>query len=88
MRIWFKMVADARLLQTDTVEDYRDDTRTHKIIHALEEVCRKWDLAVPAWLDTNQKEFMRSSRTRFTKDSFVEAIEFDYLEIEVLEEDY
>ena len=51
MRIWFKMWKDTHLIQTDTIDDYSDDTRTHKIFAALEE------------------------------------IEFDYLEMHVIEED-
>ncbi len=33
------------------------------------------------------KDFKRHSKTRFTKDSFIEHIDFDYLEIQVIEED-
>ena len=42
----------------------------------------------PLWLDKNISEFKKSSKTRFTKDNFVDEIDFDYLEIEVIEEDY
>lgn len=87
MKIWFKMMADTRMIQTETIEDGSEDTRTHKIMRALEEVCHRWDLAVPAWLRANQNEFLQRSCTRFTQDSFVEAIDFDYLELQVLEED-
>ena len=36
--------------------------------------------------DANINEFKRHDKTRFTSDSFIEAIEFDYLEIHVIEE--
>ena len=32
-------------------------------------------------------EFQRHARTRFGKDNFVEETEFDYLEIQVIDED-
>jgi len=32
-------------------------------------------------------DFKRHSKTRFYQDSFIEQIEFDYLEIQVIEED-
>ena len=35
----------------------------------------------------NIKDFKRSGRVRFTGDSFIEGIEFDYMEMSVLEED-
>lgn len=62
-------------------------TRTKKIFAALEEICREFDLQVPIWLDVNIRDFKCFSKTRFTKDSFIEEIDFDYLEIVVYEED-
>ena len=52
-----------------------------------EEVCLKWDLGKPIWFDANIAEFQRHARTRFGKDNFVEETEFDYLEIQVIDED-
>jgi hypothetical protein len=87
MRIWFKIWKDTHLLQTETIEDNSDDTRTHKIFRALEEACLRFDLAKPIWLDANVAEFKRHAKTRFGRDNFVEEIDFDYLELQVLEED-
>ncbi len=47
MRIWGKMMKDNHMLKDYTVTDSSDDTRTHKIFHALEEICGEWDLSVP-----------------------------------------
>lgn len=87
MRIWFKVWKDARLVHTETVEDNSGESRTHKIFSALEEVCYRLDLGKPIWLDSNIGEFQQRARTRFGKDHFVEEIDFDYLEIQVIEED-
>ena len=87
MRIWFKMFADARLIKNETIEDYSEESRTHKIFAAVEKVCYDFDLGKPIWLDANIKEFQKRAITRFTQYNFVEEIEFDYLEIHVLEED-
>lgn len=46
-----------------------------------------FDLSHPIWLDSIIKDFKKHSRARFTKDSFTEEIQFDYLEIHVIEED-
>ena len=86
MRIWFKIYEDNRLVDDITIENYDDDTRTHKIFKMLEEACIHFDLGKPIWLETNIKEFQTRSITRFTKDNFVEEIEFDFLEIHVLDE--
>ena len=87
MRIWFKIYSDARLIANETIDNFDDDTRTHKIFNSLDRACEIFDLSKPIWLDSNVKEFQKSSRTRFTKDNFIDDIEFDYMEIQVLEED-
>lgn len=87
MKIWFKIWKDTRLLVAETIEDFSEDTRTHKIFHALEEACLRFDLGKPIWLDANIAEFKGHAKTRFSKDNFVEEIEFDYLEMQVIEED-
>lgn len=87
MRIWFKIFKDTHLLKEETIEDESTDTRTHKVFNALEEACLRFDLAKPIWLPKNIAEFKKSGKTRFAKDSFVEDIDFDYMEIHVIEED-
>ena len=87
MTIWFKVWEENHILEAHTIEDDTDDTRTHKIFNALDEACQRINVGRPIWLDSNIRDFKRFSKTRFNSDNFVEAIEFEYLEIEVLEED-
>lgn len=87
MSIWAKIFRDNRMLRDSVVVDNSDDTRTHKVFRSLEDVCRQFDLGQPIWLDKNIAEFKRHSKTRFYQDSFIEHIEFDYLEFHVIEED-
>lgn len=87
MRIWFKMMQDNHLLKDYTFVDESEDTRTHKIFRGLEQACLQFDLGKPIWLDATVAEFKRHARARFTKDCFVEEIDFDFLEIHVIEED-
>ncbi len=86
-RVWARTFKNNRMLRSTTVELDIDDTRTHKVFKALEMVCEEFDLSNPIWLDTNIQEFQRIARTRFRADSFVESIEFDYLDFYVIEED-
>ena len=76
------------MLKDTVICDDRDDTRTHKVFHALDEVCYQFDLGKPIWLDANIQDFKRHDKTRFTQDNFIENIDFDYLEIHVIEEDW
>lgn len=86
-RLWGKIFKDNHLLQDAVICDDTEDTRTHKIFHTLDELCYAFDLEKPIWLDSNISEFQKVSKTRFRQDSFIETVEFDYLEIQVIEED-
>lgn len=87
-RMWGKMIQDNHLLQDITIcDDARDKNRTKKVFDALEEICHAFDLGSPIWLDSNVTEFQRRDKTRFYQDQFIETIEFDFLEIHVIEED-
>jgi len=88
-RLWCKVFDHSCHLVKDTVieNDDSETSRTRKIFDGLKTACQEFDLGEPMWLDSNIAEFKRRSKVRFTKDNFVENIEFDYLEIEVIEED-
>ena len=88
-RMWGKLWKDNHLL-TDYVAENSDYsmTRTAMVFQAVEEICQELDLSQPIWLDSNIKEFQRIARTRFRKVRFIESIDFDYLEIHVIEELY
>lgn len=87
-RLWAKEFKDNHLMRDMVVcNDAADINRTRKVFDALDKVCRAFDLQTPIWLDINISDFKKHSKTRFTQDSFVEHIDFDFLEIHVIEED-
>ncbi len=86
-RLWAKIFQDNRLLRDTVICDGSEDTRTHKVFRALDEVCMQFDLGKPIWLDVTVRDFKKHSKARFRQDNFVEQIDFDYLEIQVIEED-
>lgn len=87
-RIWARTFKDNRMLKDTVIEnDSSDMGRTQKVFAALDSVCYEFDLSRPVWLEKNIADFKRNSRVRFTQDSFIDTVEFDYLELQVLEED-
>lgn len=86
MRIWFKQWKNNRMMKDTVISDESEDTRTHKVFNAVTEICIEWDLSKPIWLDSNIQEFQSLSKTRFNQDHFIEQVDFDYLEIHVIEE--
>ena len=88
MVLWARIWKNNHMLRDYTVEDNSSETRTHKVFHALDIVCSAFDLPHPQWLDSTIRDFRRHARCRFTQDCFVgEEIDFDYLELQILEED-
>ena len=87
-RLWAREFKENRMLRDTVVADKETKTRTHKVFDALEEVCVRFDLSKPIWLDNNVSEFKKNGKTRFYADSFIDEIDFDYLEIQIIEEDF
>lgn len=85
-RLWGKLWKNNRLLKDYVFEEESSDTRTHKVFRGLEDICYQFDLQVPLWLDSTITEFQRRAKARFYQDSFIEQIDFDFLEIQVIEE--
>ena len=88
MRTWVKLFQNNHMLKDITIEDYSAETRTHKVMSALGKACLEFDLPKPIWLNSTIADFKRTAKTRFTKDCFIESVDFDYLELHVIEEDY
>ncbi len=86
MRMWGKLWKDGHMMRDTVAEIWDGDTRTHQVFRCLERICLDFDLEVPQWLEVNISDFKRTSKARFTRDSFIEQIEFDFLEIQVIEE--
>lgn len=85
-RLWGKEFKENHLIRDTVIKDDTEDTRTHKIFRALDDICYEFDLSKPIWLDSTIEEFKRHAKARFYQDNFVDSIDFDYLEIQIIEE--
>ncbi|MCD7868808.1 MAG: hypothetical protein LUF78_03240 [Clostridiales bacterium] len=86
-RLWGKIWKDNHMTRDTVFSDDRADTRTHKVFRGLEQICVEFDLGHPIWLDKNIRDFQKHDRVKFTQDNFIEGIDFDSLEIQIIEED-
>ena len=86
-RLWAKEFKDNRMVKDMVIEDSSNDTRTHKIFSAIDKVCYAFDLSKPIWLEANIAEFKKISKVRFRSENFIDEIDFDYLELQIIEED-
>jgi len=87
-RLWAKLFTGNRMQKDIVIEnDTPDINRTKKVFDALDKVCYEFDLSKPIWLDVNIADFKRISKTRFRADNFIDSFPYDYLEIQIIEED-
>lgn len=87
-KLWAKIFKDNHLIKDMVVENSSIElNRTRKIYAALETICYEFDLSKPIWLESTVNDFKRHDKTRFYSDNFIEEIDFDFLEIQVIEED-
>lgn len=87
-RLWGKVYKNNRIIQ-DTVYE-NDDLKLStddKVTKGLYEICIQFDLQNPMWFKSNHKDMEKFRKTVFIKDHFIEEIDFDFLEIEIIEED-
>ena len=88
-RLWAKVFKENKLLKDIVIEnDSTELNRTRKVFDAIDSICYEFDLSKPIWLDSTIKDFQIHDKRRFTKDNFIDSIDFDFLEIEVIEEGY
>ncbi|WP_315433835.1 hypothetical protein [uncultured Stomatobaculum sp.] len=86
-RLSGKCVRHTKIVLSAVIGDESSEkSRTEKVLGAVTALAAEFDLPSPLWLEKNIRDFKRRARTRFTADNFLEALPFDYMEIEVLEE--
>ena len=88
-RMWGKLIKDNHLLKDITAcrSDYSQSRTQMVFLTVWMRSAMNLTWKIPFWLDSTITDFKRHSKTRFYQDSFIEQIEFDYLEIQVIEED-
>ena len=57
-RLWAKIFRDNRLIKDTVICNDCEDTRTHKVFQALDDICYEFDLGKPIWLDATIGKFM------------------------------
>ena len=77
MRYWGKIKIEDRIQKDLTVEE-------KDFLSALSAICDSLDLSKPIVCAKHRTEIKSFSRTVFYPDDFVESVDFDTLEIEVI----
>ena len=86
-RLWGRIFSEGKLVRDYVAEcaDY-SKSRTAMVMEGVREICHDFDLPEPIWLENNIRDFQRRSKVRFSRDNFIEEIDFYYLELQEIEE--
>lgn len=87
LRLWGKIVKNNQLiLSSESSYEFNDLEYQQQLKYCIQNLCAEFDIQKPYWLNTNLKEYNKYKKTSFTQDNFIEEIDFDKFEIEVLDE--
>ena len=85
-RLWGKIIKNNRIIMDHVFEmETADLSIEDKTNQGLEALCYHFDLQKPMWLSDNAKDYTMIGTTRFIDHHFIESIDFDCFEIEVIE---
>lgn len=87
LRVWGIVKKNNKILR-DMVAEYEGEEveEVDMLKHCLSKICYEFDLQRPMWLPKNQKEYEDYRRVVLTEDNFIETIDFDNLELEILDD--
>lgn len=88
IRIWGKLMKKNRFLQDATFTSHSTSlSLMERIDESIDFFTMDFDIQKPMWFDKNTKELDKFGKTEFYADQFIESVDFDYFEIEIIEND-
>ena len=87
MKLWGKIIKKNNIIQNHIVElNIAKLTDVKQLSIGIETICNHFDISNPIWMSKNTADIDLISKTRFGSQHFVEEIDFDYFEIELIHE--
>ena len=85
-RLWAKVIKNNKTINSIDVKNNENITQEQKQKKCLTEIFNKLDISTPVWLTKHDKEFMEFKKIIFFKDDFIDEVNFDKLEIELIDD--
>lgn len=85
IRLWGKIIKENKIISQEVSECTDKKDPFLLVDRCLQALCKKLDISEPYWLDKNKQEYKKHLKASFTQDNFIETIDFDRFEIEVIE---
>lgn len=86
-KLWAKKIKNSNIIDSIVVKNKEEISSIEKRDKCLKEICQKLDLSVPPWLKKHDLEFSQFKYVTFYPQDFVDEVDFDKLEIELIDND-
>lgn len=84
MKLTGKIIKETTIVNEKVVERYDSNISFRELLEAnLIVLCKELDISVPLWLKRNTTEFVRFRKTYFSKEQFIDSVNFDRFEIRI-----
>jgi len=85
-KLWARKIKTNKIINSFVVKNKEEISLDEKKDKCLKEICLKLDISVPIWLKKHELEFSQFKYVIFTAQDFIDEIDFDKLEIELLDD--
>lgn len=84
-KLWAKKIKNNRIINSVTVSNKDNISNEEKRKKCLDEICKRLDVSIPVWLKKHDMEFTQFKYVTLYAEDFIDEIDFDKLEIELLD---
>lgn len=85
-KLWARKIKSNKIINSMVVKNKEDISLDEKRDKCLKEICQKLDISVPIWLKKHEFEFSQFKYVIFNSQDFIDEIDFDKLEVELLDD--
>ncbi len=85
-KLWAKKIKNNSITASLNIKNNEPISMDEKRDKCIREICQKFDLSVPVWLKKHEDDFIQYKYVTFYPDDFVDEIDFDKLEIDLIDD--
>ncbi|HAQ39484.1 MAG TPA: hypothetical protein DCM73_00660 [Clostridiales bacterium] len=85
-KLWARKINKNHMTGSIVVKNKEDISLSEKRDKCLKEICQRLDISVPVWLKKHDLEFSQFKYVTFYPQDFVDEVDFDKLEVELIED--
>ncbi len=85
-KLWARKISKNHLADSIVVKNKDDAEPSEKRDRCMKEICQRLDISVPVWLKKHDLEFSQFKYVTFYPQDFIDEIDFDKLEVELMDD--